>query len=310
MLGASRSGQYVDLQCQPHVAVDQLGEIAEGAAFTAQRPPDLRSLLDDQQALRELADAMSGGDAPGFGVTTGSPISATDYVDQIPGSGRNRYFYKMRAVFPGEIRSAWSNTSVGFHQVDLSPAEPPEIVRVDRRGGVSRLMLRWPEGRGVEGVRLLRLTDEGYTGIADWLLDPPAGSKRLTPAPVRALGRLLDLRPMSGSEAPSLTGEPRIVGIYPASPDNGTIDETADLLSGAVLGRTALQLAEASEGAIAVRIRYSSSDIRTFTELAGLAEIEIEADSAADGNLWIQILRSVAVGDGTVRRDSAPVEVR
>jgi hypothetical protein len=237
-------------------------------------------------------------------------VTAADYVDEIPGSGRNRYFYKVRAVYPGEVRSLWSPTSVAFHQIDLSAAESPEILRIGRRDGALRLLLRRPDGPGVQGIRLLRRIDEGFQTLDDWLLDPPDGSKQLLPAAVRTMGRLLDLRPFLGTDPVSLTSDPRIVAVHPVSASDGSIDESIDLLADAELGRTALLLSAEPQGPVAVRVRYSATDLRTHTELPDLAEIEVDTDAAGAGGLWLQTLRSVALGSDSTRRDSAPVEVR
>jgi hypothetical protein len=300
----------VHLACQPAVVLEDLGPVAAGSSGAVQAAPELAALLADDEALRDVADALSGADAPGFGMVTASPTPNTGHVDRIPGSGRNRYFYKVRAVFAGETRSAWSASSVAFHQVDLSDAAVPVVHRADRTAGGIRIILERPAGPGVLGIRILRGDQDvpGQQAVGDWLLDPPSGGRALAPAPIRARGRLVDLRAIAGGESLSLTVEPRIVAVHPLTAA-GEVDEAVDLLAGATLGRTALQLPAGPPGPIAVRIRHAADDLRTHTELPGLVEIDLTAADAGDNAVWAQTLRAVTHPGGTVRRDSPPVRV-
>ena len=116
---------------------------------TIERPPDYDGVRDEVAVLRQLA-----ADSPdAFSLVTGVPIPnttnpdtgvllrETSFRDEIPGIGRNRFFYRVRAVDAAENRSLWSLVSVPFYQVDTTPPEVPLVFQA--LGGDRQATLRW-----------------------------------------------------------------------------------------------------------------------------------------------------------------------
>ena len=104
-------------------------------------PPDYTFVNRNDGHLRRLAAKPSNEDA--FGIVTGTPISATHFTDEVPGIGRNRFFYRVRAVDPAENHSDWSAVSVPFRLVDTTRP----------RAGDRRDQRRRPARRGPVAVR-------------------------------------------------------------------------------------------------------------------------------------------------------------
>jgi hypothetical protein len=101
--------------------------------------PDYSRLAARPHKLRQLADKPENEDA--FSVVTGVPVAATTFRDEIPGVGRNAFFYRVRAVDPADSRSAWSLTSVPFWPLDTTPPAPPRDLVA--RPGDRSAELRW-----------------------------------------------------------------------------------------------------------------------------------------------------------------------
>ena len=135
-----------------------------GAAAIERLPDYDAAVRDGVIDLRQLAK-----DNPdAFGLVTGVPISnATDpdtdlplketsFRDEIPGIGRNRFFYRVQAVDAAENRSAWSDVSVPFYQVDTTPPDAPREFQVfpgDRNATLMWLPSQDPQ---VAGYRVYR----------------------------------------------------------------------------------------------------------------------------------------------------------
>ena len=124
--------------------------VPTNGAAAIESPPNYDAAVRDSVVdLRQLAK-----DNPdAFGLVTGVPISnATDpdtdlplretsFRDEIPGIGRNRFFYRVRAVDAAENRSDWSEVSVPFYQVDTTPPPAPSAIRAT--SGIRSAALRW-----------------------------------------------------------------------------------------------------------------------------------------------------------------------
>jgi hypothetical protein len=100
--------------------------------------PDYTAALGDDAALRGLAASLP--DA--FAIVTGAPIPAREYRDVLPGTGRNRFFYRVRAVDAAQQRSVWSPVSPPMRLVDTTAPATPTITQAV--GGERRATLRWP----------------------------------------------------------------------------------------------------------------------------------------------------------------------
>jgi hypothetical protein len=85
--------------------------------------PDYSLANSSDKNLRLLAGKPGNRDA--FGIVTNVPVSGTQYKDVIRGKGNNRFFYKLRGVFPNKDFSEWSACSAAFYLSDTSHPEPP-----------------------------------------------------------------------------------------------------------------------------------------------------------------------------------------
>jgi hypothetical protein len=137
-----------------------VNNVPTNGAATIERPPDYDAAVrDDLLDLRQLAAA----NPDAFGLVTGVPIpnasapnKETQFRDEIPGIGRNRFFYRVRAVDAAENRSAWSAVSAPFYQVDTTPPEAPRELQVfpgDRIAVLTWLTSRDPQ---ITGYRVYR----------------------------------------------------------------------------------------------------------------------------------------------------------
>jgi hypothetical protein len=100
---------------------------------------DLRQLAKDNPDAFSLVTGVPIPNAtePGTGVL----LRETRFRDEIPGIGRNRFFYRVRSVDAAENRSDWSDVSVPFYQVDTTTPEAPSTIRAT--SGIRSAALRW-----------------------------------------------------------------------------------------------------------------------------------------------------------------------
>lgn len=138
-----------------------------------ERPPDYDAAVRDGVVdLRQLAK-----DNPdAFGLVTGVsipnatepgtdlPLKETSFRDEIPGIGRNRFFYRVRAVDAAENRSDWSDVSVPFYQVDTTPPDAPREFQVFSGDRSATLMWLPSQDSQVTGYRVYR-TEESESNF-------------------------------------------------------------------------------------------------------------------------------------------------
>ena len=180
----TRASGTLDLLLRP------MGQTAPAPGpCTVEALPEFEAARDDVGALRRLAE--ENGDA--FGVVTGVPVSATQFTDEVPGVGRNRFFYRVRAVDRAENRSAWSAVSAPFHQVDTTP--PPAPIRFGAVPGDRVAVLSWRPSTDprITRYRLFRSVDgEAFDPLTTTPhADIPVNS--LVPRALRALAGTVTL---------------------------------------------------------------------------------------------------------------------
>jgi hypothetical protein len=190
------------------------GTPAAGGCFVDELP-NYDEVAGDAAAVRTLASRPENSDA--FALVTGVPIAGTRFIDQVPGVGRSRFFYRVRAVDAAENRSEWSTVSAPFHQVDTTPPRSPRIVEAS--GGDRQATLRWaadPDPR-VVGYAVYRVSDPGelrhprvLTPLVELVRAPEPGQALLRLA---SLVRRLDTVDLSGA-----AGLPAGLGLGPARP--------------------------------------------------------------------------------------------
>ena len=191
--GAERaSGDMITLLLVPLGAPDP---ISTGERGTIQTPPDYSRIAVRDAKLRQLAEKKIIVDGfettpndEAFGMATGAPISQRPspdphplaFRDEVAGIGRNRFFYRVRAVDAAENRSDWSAVSVPFRQVDTSAPGVPSLRAVPGPREV-RLVWQASDDKTVTAYRLYRSASpdqvrdvSGMRHVADLPIDPNA----------------------------------------------------------------------------------------------------------------------------------------
>jgi hypothetical protein len=151
---------------RPTRASDTIGALVPGPA-EATPPPDHSAVLADDAALRRLAQVRDAAGRPAldaaFGVVTGVPLTAAQaetFDDAVPGPGRSRFLYRVRAVGAGHAASAWSDPSVAFHQF---PPAPPVLTEVRCAVAGEHAVLSWRRpDRAVDGVEVALVRPDGH----------------------------------------------------------------------------------------------------------------------------------------------------
>jgi hypothetical protein len=123
--------------------------VPSGSNCSIHKLPNYKSILDDDQELKQLADIVATSDFPdipdglgAFTVVTGQPLrDELNFLDEVPGLGTSRFLYKLRAVDGSENRSAWSRASVPVMQVDTRAPEAPIITYIE--GQEQAALLKW-----------------------------------------------------------------------------------------------------------------------------------------------------------------------
>jgi len=139
------TGNRLKLQLRPM----NKGQVPGNSNCSIHKLPNYKSILEDDQKLRQLADIVATSDFPNipdglgaFTVVTGQPlIDELNFLDEVPGLGTGRFFYKLRVVDGSENRSAWSTASVPVRQVDTRAPEAPIITYIE--GQEQAALLKW-----------------------------------------------------------------------------------------------------------------------------------------------------------------------
>ncbi len=165
-----------------------------GAQVTLHAAPNYDFAKSNDSLLRDLADKTANISA--FGVVTGTPISPHNnefkFRDQLPGIGSNRYFYKARGKDASENNTPWSQTSIPFYQVDVSPPKLPLIESVtggDRKATIFWKTIQDPQIVSYKIYRIkTSLSDaefSDYEHVTDLFKEPSANQLPLQLAPLK-----------------------------------------------------------------------------------------------------------------------------
>ena len=298
-----------ELLCAPQTPIDaeSLGEIDGGAAVRVDAPPDYAALRGDDDALRALADLDAGEQA--FGIVTGTPVDARRFVDRLPGRGANTVLYKVRAVFPGEVRSAWSPASVGCRTLELRRPDPPRLDATLRDGASTVHRIELPAARGVVGVRLVR--EDGDGALHAWRdqLLAGDGAAALAPARVAATRTLIDLRGLSPGAPLSLDSAPRLVGVFAADVARPAPPDAANLLTGELARGIATLSTDVDGRALALRVELDDGSVTWVDRVAGRHELVLADADVAGQVTWMQAIRRVEHPEQTIDLLSDPVRL-
>ncbi len=110
---------------------EEMEQIPRGADCEIQIAPNFSDLAKLDSFLTMLANDSSNNDA--FSIVTKVPIAVTgditSYIDDIPGIGSNRFFYKARYVDIADNHLKWSESSVPIYQLDTTAPKVPKNVK-------------------------------------------------------------------------------------------------------------------------------------------------------------------------------------
>jgi hypothetical protein len=312
------SGQ-IEVLFRPFVEATEtaFSSATPGTDCIVEGEPDYAAVLADSNKLRQLADLPGTGGRPddsnerAFGLVTGVPFAALRFVDRLPGRGRSRFFYKMRAVYPGETRSAWSPCSVAFHQLDATPAEPPVGLSIidAPTGRIATFGL--PKDPVIAGVRLTsRSADGQVVEQRDLFLDAADPAERLRQARFTSRRGLVDLRQVVGAGAFEAGGSPQILGLFPADIDRADPPASANLLPVDADGERVIMRSVAVPRTfdgrpLALQIVEDDS-VRWLDSLVGRFEIEL---GPANGRQALAALKYVTIDGTTIPFHSEEISV-
>ena len=286
----------VEILFRPYVEAtsEAMGGDPTGKTCTLEGAPDYAAVLADDDRLRQLADLPGAGsddaNTRAFGLVTGVPVAGRSFVDRLPGRGRSRFFYKVRAVFPGETRSAWSPCSVAFHQIDASQADPPIDLQVAPDGRL--VTLRLPDDPLVVGVNVTRLVDGVVADEREYLVHPAGSALALLPARVRSRRGLIDLSAALGTSVfNDPDAPPPVLGIYPADVDRADPPAGANVMvpraDGTFAIARAVAVAREIDGtALAIRLNGAANGGGDgwVDKIPRRFEIALEPDSESDND--------------------------
>jgi len=110
---------------------EEMEQVPRGADCEIQIAPNFSDLAKLDSFLTMLANDSSNNDA--FSIVTKVPIAVTgnitSYIDDIPGIGSNRFFYKARYVDIADNHLKWSESSVPIYQLDTTAPKVPKNVK-------------------------------------------------------------------------------------------------------------------------------------------------------------------------------------
>ena len=311
LLRVVRGGATVtQLLCSPDGPLEgaALGDIAEGAALRVEGPPAYDAVRAEPAALRALADRDPGlpdGGEQAFSLVTGTPVAGHRFVDRLPGRGTNSLLYKVRAVFPGEVRSAWSPASVACRAPSLDRPAPPRRTRVSRDGAATVHEVELPASADLTGIRLLRAS-AGEPPM-DWReLSLDDGAAPVSPARIAATRTLLDVRGRVPDGPLSLDVAPRLTGVFAADVDRAAPPPGAGFLVD-VRREIATLSPDPGGRALALRVERVDGTIAWIDRVEARHEIVLDDADVGDHDVSIQAVRRVAIGDRVVELRSEPV---
>ncbi|RYE59470.1 MAG: hypothetical protein EOP48_00785 [Sphingobacteriales bacterium] len=118
IIAVSKNGNQVNLSLRPMIK----GTSPAIGTAAIDILPAYQKIHDDPVLLKGIIDLCPSA----FSIVTGQPLrNANKFLDDVPGMGSSRFFYKVRSVDASEIRSEWSPASVAVWQVK---GELPEML--------------------------------------------------------------------------------------------------------------------------------------------------------------------------------------
>ena len=140
---------------------------------TMETIPDYSDILENDTRLIELANLTRTNEFPNipdglgaFSLVTGQPLrNTTQLIDDVPGLGSSRFFYKVRSVDASENRSAWTPCSVPVWQLDTTLPEPPVITSIE--GQEQSACIKWKNEKDnkIAGYHIYRTDEKINNGL-------------------------------------------------------------------------------------------------------------------------------------------------
>ena len=144
------------------------GNVPTNTTSIIQKLPDYPSILQDDAILTRIANLTPPAvptpqnpyfpDSLGaFSVVTGQPLrDENSFLDEVPGLGTSRFFYKIRAVDGSENRSLWSEASIAVWQVDTRVPDAPIITYIEGQEQAAYIKWKNEGNEKITGYRLFR----------------------------------------------------------------------------------------------------------------------------------------------------------
>lgn len=188
-------------------------------------PPDFLQVMTGDGALRSLAERIESDSA--FALVTGTPVSNSHFLDEIPGVGSNEFYYRVRSVDSAGNRSSWSPSSAPFRQVDTTTPKPPRVIA--GHGGRRQVRIRWArhEDKRVFAYELhrtkQRVGDSTSSLVARLSIEDEEGFDKCRPTPPIVFSSGVDLRGFAGLPGGLSVGpaRPRIEGVFAVDNSDG-----------------------------------------------------------------------------------------
>jgi hypothetical protein len=181
------------------------GNVPTQTTFTINKLPDYPSILENNDTIILLANLTPPivptpenpylPDSLGaFSVVTGQPLrNENSYIDELPGMGNSRFFYKIRAVDSSENRSLWSEASVPAWQVDTRAPEKIENLQIQKID--DNIYLNWKNNRdkNVLHYNIYKTNETGSNLIDQLYITPNNAQTKLNYKPIRIKNKEIDL---------------------------------------------------------------------------------------------------------------------
>lgn len=308
----------------------QVGTATLTSSPTVEGRPIWEHLQGDTEALRQLAMAVLKEDTPltlideAFGVVTGVPLvfesgQELRFRDEIPGIGRNKFFYCVRAVDKAEQRSPWSGVSVPFYQLDMLRPAVPVLVNTDTAKGQRKIFLQRPLDRErIMGYRL-KIADIESDDLQPWLtflfnsnLDDD-NHRLIGVAHIYAFRHLVDIRPIANDHTLSLDDFPRITGVFRKAENadiatgNNLLTDTARLVNNILL---LAGIDELDGQPLVLNMQFTADgEVISFASIDHLCRISLNETDLIGKTLYIEALKEIGPPDKTTVIASEAIRV-
>ena len=223
------------------------GNVPTNTTSIIQKLPDYPSILQVDAILTRLANLTPPTEPTpenpffpdslgAFSVVTGQPLrDENSFLDEVPGLGTSRFFYKIRAVDGSENRSLWSEASIAVWQVDTRVPDIIENLQVQKIGG--KIYLSWTNllDKNILHYNVYRKVNTDSILYEQLYINPVNGQIKLNYLPIRIESSQIDLR-FNKELIPSISTANRdgIIGVYQFNHSNnnqGTVNHIVNNLT-------------------------------------------------------------------------------